>query len=304
MPVIDSTSTKPVIAVAFYSTYGHIDALAAEVIKGVESTGAIVKPYVIKETLPHEVLQKMYANTSLQAKYPAITPNDLKEVDGLILGAPTRYGRLPSQVDNFFDQTGQLWATGGLVGKFVTMFTSAAGQHSGHESTYTTTFPFFAHLAYVPIAYSNPLVGAVDAMQGSSPYGASTVAGSDGSLKPTANDLAVAEYQGKYFANFVGTFVKGKQAAPAATTTDAAKSVPETSNGYSVDKVAGEPTDKATSTSAPAQANAEKPTPAVDGTPAPAKTAENGSPAKTSTAEKKPKKKGFFSCCDDSGIDK
>ncbi|WVQ69839.1 uncharacterized protein L199_008060 [Kwoniella botswanensis] len=290
-------STKPIIAVAFYSTYGHIDALATEVIKGVESTGAIVKPYVIKETLPQEVLTKMYANTSLQAKYPAITPEDLKEVDGLILGAPTRYGRLPSQVDNFFDQTGQLWATGALVGKFVTMFTSVAGQHSGHESTYTTSFPFFAHLAYVPIAYSNPAVGAVDSVQGGSPYGASTVAGADGSLKPTANDLAVAEYQGKYFATFVGTFVKGKQAATSApattTTTDAAKSVPEsTSNGDAVEKVTNKPTDKATSTSAPAQASAEKTASAPAATPA------------AKTQEQKPKKKGFFSCCGDSGIDK
>ncbi|WWC60888.1 NAD(P)H:quinone oxidoreductase, type IV [Kwoniella dejecticola CBS 10117] len=291
--------------------YGHIDALATEIIKGVESTGAIVKPYVIQETLPNEVLTKMYANTSLQSKYPVITPQDLKEVDGLILGAPTRYGRLPAQVDAFFDQTGGLWASGALVGKFVTMFTSAAGQHSGHESTYLTTFPFFAHLAYVPIAYSNPLVGNVDSVQGSSPYGVSTIAGADGHLQPTANDLAIAQHQGQYFANFVGTFVKGKQATTVVSPTDAANSVPEkvageptSTNGYNVEKGHEE----ATSTAAPAQATAES-TPTAAGTPTPTQGEKKATPASApaapaKTAEKKQKKKGFFSCCDDSGIDK
>ncbi|WVQ78576.1 NAD(P)H:quinone oxidoreductase, type IV [Cryptococcus sp. DSM 104549] len=209
-----SAAKQPVIAVAFYSTYGHITALAEEVIKGVESTGAIVKPYFIQETLPAEVLEKMYAGSSLKPKYPIITPDDLLEVDGLIIGAPTRYGRVPAQVSAFFDATGKLWATGGLVGKFVTLFTSAAGQHSGHESTALSTFPFFAHhgLVYVPIGYSEPAVGAIDSIQGGSPYGASTIAGADGSKQPTANDLKVAQHQGKYFANFVGTFVRGKSA--------------------------------------------------------------------------------------------
>ncbi|WWC89781.1 NAD(P)H:quinone oxidoreductase, type IV [Kwoniella dendrophila CBS 6074] len=356
-------STKAVIAVAFYSTYGHIDALAAEVIKGAESTGAIVKPYVIQETLPQEVLTKMYANTSLQSKYPAIKPEDLKEIDGLILGAPTRYGRLPSQVDAFFDHTGGLWAAGGLVGKFATLFTSAAGQHSGHESTALTTFPFFAHhgMSYVPIGYSNPLLGEIEPVQGGSPYGASTVAGADGSLQPTATDLKIAEHQGKYFANFVGTFVKGRQAATSASTsasapaavpagTSSAKAVPDlapplpvgttTLTGTSKsgsEKIAGEPvpaaeteketngysvndaTEKSTADAAPAQASgastpgttkatatpAEKATPtekaAPAPTPAPAATTASV-PAKK--AEPKPKKKGFFSCCGDSGIDK
>ncbi|WVR05365.1 NAD(P)H:quinone oxidoreductase, type IV [Kwoniella sp. DSM 27419] len=216
-------STKPVIAVAFYSTYGHIASLAEEVIKGVEASGATVRPYVIKETLPQEVLAKMYADTSIQSRYPAITPHDLKEVDGLILGAPTRYGRLPSQVDAFFDQTGGLWAAGALTGKFVSMFTSAAGQHSGHESTALTTYPFVAHhgMVYVPIGYANQKVGSIDTVQGSSPYGVSTVAGSDGSRKPTEVDLEVAQFQGKFFGDFVSTFVKGKHAATAATSSHA-----------------------------------------------------------------------------------
>ncbi|WVQ71808.1 NAD(P)H:quinone oxidoreductase, type IV [Cryptococcus sp. DSM 104548] len=206
---------QPVIIVAFYSTYGHIGALAEEVIKGAEATGAIVKPYFIQETLPEEVLTKMYAGGSLKPKYPIIKPEDLVEADGIIFGAPTRYGRVPAQVSAFFDATGALWAKGALVGKFVSLFTSAAGQHSGHESTAISTFPFFAHhgLVYVPIAYSEPAVGGIDAVQGGSPYGASTVAAADGHLQPTATDLKIATHQGKFFADFVGTFVRGKNAA-------------------------------------------------------------------------------------------
>lgn len=98
-----------------------------------------------RETLPKEVLDKMYAGSSLSPKYPVLTPNDLKEVDGLILGAPTRYGRVPAQVSAFFDECGGLWASGGLVGKFAATFTSSGGQHGGQETTALTTMPFFTH---------------------------------------------------------------------------------------------------------------------------------------------------------------
>ncbi|WVQ98938.1 hypothetical protein IAU59_006070 [Kwoniella sp. CBS 9459] len=303
-------STKPVIAVAFYSTYGHIGALAEEVIKGVEASGAVVKPYVIKETLPEEVLTKMHAGSSLSPKYPVITPNDLAEVDGLILGAPTRYGRLPAQVDAFFDATGGLWAKGGLVGKFVTMFTSTAGQHSGQESTFLTTYPFFAHLVYVPIGYANQAVGSLEQVQGGSPYGASTIAGADGSRKPLALELEIAQFQGKFFADFVTTFTKGKHAAiaPAATpasdaTTStpvvpaaAAKEVPtlaapvavgtsthaKEEGGYTVDSAPTTAEATANATPAPEEAT-EKPTTA-DAPVAETQTAEKAAPAAAAAA--------------------
>lgn len=193
-----------------------------------------------QETLSEEILKKMHAGSSLKPKYPIITPDDLKELDGFILGCPTRYGGVPAQVATFFDQTGQLWATGALVGKFVSMFTSTAGQHSGQEATTLTTFPFFAHhgLTYVPIGYSNPLISGVEVVNGGSPYGASCIANADGSRKPSAVELEIAEHQGKYFGNFVGTFVKGRSAAAApATTTAAASQVPQKvseKEGYAV----------------------------------------------------------------------
>ena len=205
--------SKPVIGVLFYSTYGHVATLAEEVIKGVESTGAIAKPYQIAETLPAEVLEKMHAGQSLKPKYPIITPDALKELDGFLLGSPTRYGRLPAQVNAFFDQTGGLWASGALVGKFGATFTSTASQHGGQETTHLTTLPFFAHhgIIYVPIGYTQPYLTALNEIHGGSPYGASTIAGSDGSRVPTEGELALARYQGEHFAKTVAQSVRGRQ---------------------------------------------------------------------------------------------
>lgn len=177
--------------------------LAEEVIKGVEAAGAIAKPYQIQETLPAEVLQKMHAGGSLKPKYPIIDaltkPEELKELDGFLLGAPTRYGRLPAQVSAFFDTTGQLWASGALSGKFASTFTSTASQHGGQETTHLTTIPWFVHhgIIYVPIGYTQPYLTDLTEVHGGSAYGASTVAAADGSRQPTQGELQLAKYQGE-----------------------------------------------------------------------------------------------------------
>jgi len=289
--------SKPIIAVAFYSTWGHIGRLAEQVIAGVESTGAIVKPYVFKETLPEEVLTKMHAGSSLEPKYPILTPNDLKDVDGLIMGCPTRYGRVPSQVSAFFDQCGQLWATGALVGKFVTMFTAAAGQHGGHETTALTTMPFFIHMgmAYVPIGYQDAELQALSTVQGGAPYGASTVTAGDGHLQPTEDDLNVAKSQGKYFATFVATFVRGKQSSESESAAAAKLLAPpiaaqQKQEGYTVPQTP----EKTTETTAA------KPSPAPA---APvAATAQGPTPARPAPTQSK-KKPWYASCCGGAGID-
>jgi NAD(P)H dehydrogenase (quinone) len=141
----------------------------------------------------------MHGGASLTPKYPLATPEALKELDGLLLGAPTRYGRLPAQVSQFFDKTGGLWATGGLVGKFASTFTSTASPHGGQETTHLTTLPFFVHqgMIYVPIGYTQPYLSDLTEVHGASPYGVSTVAAADGSRQPTAGELAVARYQGE-----------------------------------------------------------------------------------------------------------
>lgn len=198
--------------------------LAEEVIKGVEAAGAIAKPYQIQETLPAEVLQKMHAGGSLKPKYPIIDaltkPEELKELDGFLLGAPTRYGRLPAQVSAFFDTTGQLWASGALAGKFASTFTSTASQHGGQETTHLTTIPWFVHhgIIYVPLGYTQPYLTDLTDVHGGSAYGVSTVAAADGSRTPTQGELQLAKYQGEVSfpqtATFLGELIGPRCAGP------------------------------------------------------------------------------------------
>lgn len=184
--------------------YGHVSALAEEVIKGVEAAGAIAKPFQIAETLDASVLEKMHAGASLKPRYPLITPEDLTHLDGFIFGTPTRYGRTPAQVSAFFDKTGGLWATGALVGKYASTFTSTASQHGGQETTHLTTIPFFVHhgVIYVPIGYGNSYLSDLTEIHGGSPYGTSTVAAADGSRVPTKGELELARYQGEVSLRF------------------------------------------------------------------------------------------------------
>ncbi|KAG7539682.1 hypothetical protein FFLO_03399 [Filobasidium floriforme] len=203
------------IGVIYYSTYGHVGQLAEAVQAGLEKTGAEVKMFQIQETLSEEVLGKMYAGGSLKPKYPIITPNDLKELDGFLFGFPTRYGRAPAQVSAFFDQTGGLWASGALIGKFAGVFTSTGGQHGGQETTAYTTIPFFVHhgISFVPLGYANAGLSVLDRVEGGAPWGAATIAGGDGSRQPTETELSICTYQGEEFGKHVGTFVRGKELA-------------------------------------------------------------------------------------------
>ncbi|GHJ86822.1 hypothetical protein NliqN6_3224 [Naganishia liquefaciens] len=211
---LNISAPKAKIGVIFYSTYGHITQLAEKIVEGVKAAGAEPVVYQIQETLSEEILGKMHGGSSLKPKYPVVTPNDLKELDGFLFGFPTRYGRAPAQVAAFFDATGGLWATGALIGKFGGVFTSTAGQHGGQETTALTTVPFFVHhgISFVPLGYANQGLSKLDAVHGGSPYGAATIANSDGSRQPDEVELDIAVYHGKTFAEHVSTFVRGKHA--------------------------------------------------------------------------------------------
>lgn len=213
LPITKMSSAK--IAIILYSTYGHVAKLSESVVAGVKAANVEYKVFQITETLSDEVLQKMYANKEPIKNYPEVTPDDLKQFDGFIFGFPTRYGRAPAQVSAFFDRTGGLWASGALVGKFATIFTSTASQHGGLETTALTTLPFFVHhgIIFVPYGYQHSEAQSnVDKIIGSSAYGAGTVAGGQGQLQPDPLDLSVAEKQGEYFAKIVSTYVKGSSA--------------------------------------------------------------------------------------------
>ncbi|MFC7734349.1 NAD(P)H:quinone oxidoreductase [Roseomonas sp. GCM10028921] len=189
------------VLVLYYSSYGHIEAMAHAVAEGaraVPGVTAVVKR--VPELVPEEVARK--SHYKLDQPAPVATVNELPDYDAIIIGTPTRYGSMASQMKNFLDQTGGLWARGAFNGKVGSSFTSTASLHGGQESTILATNNVLYHLGMVIVGlpYSYGPLQDVTKVQGGTPYGASTVAGGDGSLKPTEDDLGAARFQGEHVA--------------------------------------------------------------------------------------------------------
>jgi NAD(P)H dehydrogenase (quinone) len=111
---------------------------------------------------------------------------------------------------NFLDQTGALWMSGALVGKVGGVFTSTASQHGGQETTLTSFHTTLLHLGMVIVGvpYAEQRLLEMDEVSGGTPYGATTIAKGDGSRHPSANELAIARYQGRYTAAIAKTLAK------------------------------------------------------------------------------------------------
>jgi NAD(P)H dehydrogenase (quinone) len=193
------------VQVIFYSTYGHVFALAEAIAEGArEVAGTDVELLRVAETLPAEVLAKMGAVEAQKAfaSIPIADPKRLGEADAVVLGTPTRYGAATAQMRAFLDATGGLWATGALIGKVGSAFTSTASQHGGQETTLLAMSTFFFHhgMVIVGVPYSEKGLSVLDEVSGGTPYGASTIAGPRGERQPTANELAIARAQGRHVA--------------------------------------------------------------------------------------------------------
>jgi NAD(P)H dehydrogenase (quinone) len=193
------------VHVIFYSTYGHVYRLAEAVAEGARAVpGTEVQLLQVAETLPPEVLEKMGAVEAKKAfaHVPVANPKRLAEADAIILGSPTRFGSATAQMRAFLDATGGLWASGALIGKVGSAFTSTASQHGGQETTLLTMSTFFFHMGMVIVGvpYSTAELLKLDEVTGGTPYGASTIAGPRGERQPTANELAVARAQGRHVA--------------------------------------------------------------------------------------------------------
>ena len=193
------------VLIVFYSTYGHIFKMAEAVAEGArEIAGAEVHIRRTPETLSREVLEKMGAVEAQKAfsNVPECTVEELAEADAIIFGTPTRFGNMCGQMRQFLDATGQLWANGSLVGKVGSVFASSATQHGGQESTILTFHVSLLHHGFVvvglPYAYQGQM--RIDEVTGGSPYGATTIAGGDGSRMPSENELDAARFQGKHVA--------------------------------------------------------------------------------------------------------
>jgi NAD(P)H dehydrogenase (quinone) len=194
------------VLVVFYSTYGHIYKMAEAVAEGAKQVGgAQVELRRVPETLSDEVLAKMGAVEAQKAfaHVPVCTVDELPSADAIIFGTPTRFGNMCGQMRQFLDATGQLWANGSLVGKVGSVFASSATQHGGQESTILSFHITLLHQGFVVVGLPYAFQGQmrIDEITGGSPYGASTIAGGDGSRLPSENELAAARFQGQHVAN-------------------------------------------------------------------------------------------------------
>lgn len=192
------------VLVLYYSSYGHIETMAQAVAEGARSAGATADIKRVPETAPAEVVAAAHFKTD--HAYPEAQPDELANYDAIIVGVPTRYGNMASQMASFWDRTGGLWAKGALVGKVGGAFTSSATQHGGNETTILSVHKTLLHhgliIVGLPYAFQGQMM--LDEIAGGSPYGATTIAGGDGSRQPSKIDLDGASYQGRHIAEIAG----------------------------------------------------------------------------------------------------
>jgi NAD(P)H dehydrogenase (quinone) len=175
--------------------------------QSVADTDVIIKR--VPELVPEEVARK--AGMKVDQDAPIASPNELADYDAIIFGTPTRYGNMAAQMRNFLDQTGGLWVQGALVGKVGSVFASTATQHGGQETTITSFHSTLLHhgMIIVGLPYSFAGQSKIDEVTGGSPYGATTIAGGDGSRKPSQNELEGARFQGRHVAEIAGRLMRG-----------------------------------------------------------------------------------------------
>ncbi|MGE0172378.1 MAG: NAD(P)H:quinone oxidoreductase [Oligoflexales bacterium] len=193
------------IQVIFYSMYGHVFRMAEAIVEGAKSVeGANVQLYQVPELVPDDALERSGARQARKMfmDVPLAKVSQLPEADAIIFGTPTRYGNMCSQMRNFLDQTGGLWMNGSLIGKVGSVFASTATQHGGQESTILSFHTTLLHLGMVIVGlpYSEKRQMGMEAINGGSPYGATTIAGGDGSRLPSEDEVEMAKFQGRHVA--------------------------------------------------------------------------------------------------------
>jgi len=188
------------ILVLYYSSWGHMEAMAKAAAEGARAAGADVTIKRAPELVPLEVAQA--AHYKLDQEAPIAEPGELADYDGIIFGVSSRFGAMPAQMKNFLDQTGPLWAKGALIDKTATVMASTATQHGGAETALLATQVFMQHqgMIVVPLSYAYQGQSGTDVVRGGAPYGMTTTTNSDGSRFPSEQELEGARFQGERFA--------------------------------------------------------------------------------------------------------
>jgi NAD(P)H dehydrogenase (quinone) len=197
------------VLVLYYSTYGHVEKLAeaaAEGARGIADTEVTVKR--VPELMPPEVARA--AGVKLDQVASIAKPAELADYDAILIGTPTRYGRMASQMANFLDQTGSLWVSNSLVGKVGSAFTSTATQHGGQEATLFSIITNLLHFGMVVVGlpYTASAQMRIDEVTGGSPYGATTITGSRGERQPSENEIELVRFQGRHVADLASKLAR------------------------------------------------------------------------------------------------
>ncbi|HEX4129575.1 MAG TPA: NAD(P)H:quinone oxidoreductase [Pirellulales bacterium] len=202
------------IQVVFYSMYGHIYRMAEAVTEGArEIADSQVELLQVAELVPDAALERSGAKAARAAfaNIPLAKPEHLADADAIIFGTPTRFGNMCAQMRNFLDQTGGLWMKGALIGKVGSVFTSTGTQHGGQETTITSFHSTLFHLGMIVVGvpYSATGMTNMNEITGGTPYGASTLAGADGTRQPSENELGIARFQGRHVAEITRRLLRG-----------------------------------------------------------------------------------------------
>lgn len=198
------------ILVLYYSSYGHVETMAAAVAEGARGVaGSEVSIKRVPELVPEEAARR--AGIKLDQTAPIAAPEELAGYDAILFGTPTRFGNMAAQMRNFLDQTGGLWMSGALIGKVGSVFVSTATQHGGQETTITSFHTTLLHqgMIIVGLPYAAKGQMTLDEISGGSPYGATTIAAGDGSRSPSANELDLARFQGRHVAEIAARLSGG-----------------------------------------------------------------------------------------------
>ncbi|VWC59271.1 NAD(P)H:quinone oxidoreductase [Burkholderia lata] len=189
------------VLVLYYSSYGHVETMAQHIAEGAKSVAGVeVALKRVPETIP--VDQARAIGVKVDQAAPVATVDELADYDAIIFGTPTRFGNMAGQMRTFLDQTGGLWMKGALVGKIGSVFASTGTQHGGQETTITSFHTTLLHhgMVIVGVPYACSGLVNMNEITGGTPYGATTLAGADGSRQPSANELDIARYQGRHVA--------------------------------------------------------------------------------------------------------
>jgi len=189
------------VLVLYYSSYGHIEQMAAALAEGARDAGARVDVKRVPELVSDDVARA--SHFKLDQPAPIARVSDLTNYDAIVVGTGTRFGRMTAQMASFLDQAGSLWMRGALHGKVGGAFTSSATQHGGQETTLFSIITNLLHFGMVVVGLDYGHAGQMTLAEvtGGSPYGATTIAGRDGSRQPTENELKGARYQGRKIAD-------------------------------------------------------------------------------------------------------